>query len=89
VLSFYPHILEYYLEELGEDLSVNIIDLGYHEYESSSLSLQMIDEGKVDIVIDFKDQPRFCNTELYYNIRDKAKNHFYFGQSGLAAYIMK
>lgn len=89
VLSFYPHILEYYLEELGEGINVNIIDLGYHKYESSSLSLQMINEGEVDIVIDFKDQPRFCNTELYYNIRDKAKNHFYFGQSGLAAYIMK
>lgn len=89
VLSFYPHILKYYLEELGEGLSVNIIDLGYHEYESSSLSLQMINEGKVDIVIDFEDQPRFCNTELYRNVRDKAKSYFYFGQSGLAAYIMK
>ena len=89
VLSFYPHVLEYYLEELAEGLSVNIIDLGYREYESSSLSLQMINEGEVDIVIDYKDQSRFCNTELYNSIRDKAKGHLYFGQSGLAAYIMK
>lgn len=89
VLSFYPNILEYYLEELAEGINVNIIDLGYHKYESSSLSLQMINEGEVDIVIDYKDQSRFCNTELYNSIRDKAKSHFYFGQSGLAAYIMK
>jgi len=89
VLSFYPHILEYYLEKLDEDSNVDIVDLGYHTDESLSLSLQMLDERKVDIVVDFKDQPRFRDTELYYNIRNKAKTRFYFDRGELAAYIMK
>ena len=88
VLSFYPHILEYYLEKLDQGSNVNIVNLDYGKDEISSSSLRMIDEGKVDIVIDPGDQ-RFRNTELYHNIRDKAKSRFSFNQSGLAAYTMK
>jgi 4-amino-4-deoxy-L-arabinose transferase-like glycosyltransferase len=73
VVSWYASDLEYYLYERKEN-PPNNIEIVNLLYEDENLKIEgMINEGRVDLVVDYDPNLRFSGTHLYQIIREKAK----------------